>query len=75
MLFVIDIGQSVVNYHQNYWLKYDNHLSKNYKSNLDIGYKAKKKFETEIKKYSYNWKTGGQFSNLVTSDKIKWWHI
>ena len=52
-------------------LKYDNHLSKNYKSNLDIGYKAKKKFETEIKKYSYNWKTGGQFSNLVTSDKIK----
>tara|TARA_B100000579_G_scaffold366227_1_gene325973 strand:+ start:989 stop:1924 length:936 start_codon:yes stop_codon:yes gene_type:complete len=43
-------------------LKYDNVLSGEFKSNFDIGIKAKLKFEDEIKKYSYMWKRGGQYS-------------
>tara|TARA_Y100000590_G_scaffold456768_1_gene608026 strand:- start:676 stop:1611 length:936 start_codon:yes stop_codon:yes gene_type:complete len=43
-------------------LKYDNVLSKENKSNNDIGFEAKLKFEDEIKKYSYMWKKGGQYS-------------
>ena len=43
-------------------LKYDNIISKKYKSNLDIGYKAKLKFEDEIKKYSHMWRKGGEYS-------------
>ena len=44
-------------------LKYDNIKTGNYKTNFDLGFKTSKIFETEIKKYSYNWKAGGQFSN------------
>ena len=44
-------------------LKYDNIKTGNYKTNFDLGFKTSRIFETEIKKYSYNWKTGGQFSN------------
>ena len=43
-------------------LKYDNCRSKMYKCNFDIGFESKKKFENEINKYSYNWKSGGQFA-------------
>ena len=43
-------------------LKYDNILSKNYKSNFDIGIPSKKYFDEEVKKYSYMWREGGQFS-------------
>ena len=43
-------------------LKYDNILSGKYKSNFDIGIKAEKFFENEINKYSFNWRSGGQFS-------------
>ena len=43
-------------------LKYDNILSGNYKSNLDIGYNCKLKFEEELEKYCYMWREGGQFS-------------
>ena len=43
-------------------LKYDNVVSNNYASNASIGVPAKKSFEDEIKKYSYMWKDGGQFS-------------
>ncbi len=51
-------------------LKYDNCKSGNYKSNIDLGYIPKKKFEVEIKKYSFNWKNGGQF-NVKLQDKLK----
>ena len=44
-------------------LKYDNCKSENYKNNFDLGYISKRKFESEINKYSYNWRTGGQFAN------------
>ena len=44
-------------------LKYDNVTSGLYKTNLDLGFKPNKEFETEINKYSYNWKIGGQFAN------------
>jgi uncharacterized protein YbjT (DUF2867 family) len=43
-------------------LKYDNVLSGRYKSNSDIGVPSKKYFNEEVKKYSYMWREGGQFS-------------
>ena len=43
-------------------LKYDNVISKKYKSNKDIGYTAKLRFDDEILKYSYMWKDGGEYS-------------
>ena len=43
-------------------LKYDNVLSGNYKSNLDIGYNCKLKFEDEVEKYCFMYKEHGQFS-------------
>ena len=43
-------------------LKYDNVLSGKYKSNFEIGVPSKRYFDDEVKKYSYMWKGGGQFS-------------
>ncbi len=43
-------------------LQYDNVKSGKYKTNFNLGIEANKKFEEEIEKYSFNWKTGGQFS-------------
>ena len=43
-------------------LKYDNIVSKKYKTNLDFKMNAVKKFEDEINHYSFNWTSGGQFS-------------
>ena len=43
-------------------LKYDNVLSGKYKSNFDIGVPAKRYFDEEVKKYSFMWREGGQFS-------------
>ena len=43
-------------------LKYDNIISKKYKTNFDLKLDANKKFENEINRYSFNWTSGGQFS-------------
>ena len=43
-------------------LKYDNILSGKYKSNSDIGAPSKLYFKDEVKKYSFMWRDGGQFS-------------
>ena len=43
-------------------LKYDNITSGKYKTNFDIGVPSTKFFDTEVKKYCYMWKDGGQFS-------------
>tara|TARA_B100001063_G_scaffold43205_1_gene37041 strand:- start:85 stop:528 length:444 start_codon:yes stop_codon:yes gene_type:complete len=43
-------------------LKYDNILSGKYKTNSEIGVPSKCFFDKEVKKYSYMWKEGGQFS-------------
>ena len=43
-------------------LKYDNILSGKYKSNSDIGAPSKLFFKDEVKKYSFMWRDGGQFS-------------
>ena len=43
-------------------LKYDNVPSGKYKTNFDIGLSSKKYFDHEVKKYSYMWKEGGQYS-------------
>ena len=53
-------------------LKYDNILSKKYKNNFDIGVPSKKYFDEEVKKYSYMWREGGQFSTekYLSKDKV-----
>ena len=43
-------------------LKYDNIKSGKYKTNYDLGFNSDRVFNKEIEKYSYNWKSGGQFS-------------
>ena len=43
-------------------LKYDNILTGKYKSNSEIGVPSVRYFDEEVKKYSYMWKDGGQFS-------------
>ena len=43
-------------------LKYDNVVSKKYKTNFDYKIEANKKFDDEINRYSFNWTSGGQFS-------------
>ena len=43
-------------------LKYDNVPSKKYQTNSDIGAPSTRVFEQEVKKYSYMWRVGGQFS-------------
>ena len=47
-------------------LKYDSVSTGKYKTNFDLGIEANKKFEEEIEKYSFNWRSGGQF----TKDKF-----
>ena len=44
-------------------LKYDNILSRKYKSNSEIGIPSVKYFDNEVKKYCFMWKDGGQFSS------------
>ena len=43
-------------------LKYDNVKSGKYKTNSDIGIPSVRFFDHEVKKYSYMWRDGGQFS-------------
>ena len=43
-------------------LKYDNITSGKYKTNSDIGLPSKLYFKDEVKKYSYMWRDGGEFS-------------
>ena len=43
-------------------LKYDNILSGKYKNNSEIGSPSKRFFDEEVKKYSYMWKEGGEYS-------------
>ena len=48
-------------------LKYDNIASGKYKTNFQIGVPSKLLFKDEVKKYSFMWRDGGQFS----TDKYK----
>ena len=43
-------------------LKYDNVSNGKYKTNSEIGVPSKRLFDNEVKKYSYMWREGGQFS-------------
>ena len=43
-------------------LKHNNIPSGKYKTNFDLGLNANRIFDEEIEKYSFNWRTGGQFS-------------
>ena len=43
-------------------LNYDNVASGQYKTNSDIGIPSKRYFESEVKKYCFMWREGGQFS-------------
>ena len=48
-------------------LKYNNIPSGKFQTNIDLGFEANKKFKNEIDKYSFNWRTGGQFSKNINS--------
>ena len=50
-------------------LKYDNIASGKYKTNSDIGLPSIRYFEKEVKKYSYMWREGGQFSTEKYANK------
>ena len=50
-------------------LKYDNISSGKYKTNSDIGVPSKRFFDNEVKKYSYMWREGGQFSTEKYTSK------
>ncbi len=53
-------------------LNYDNIVSGKYKTNFEIGVPSKLFFEEEVKKYSYMWRDGGQFSTeKYKIDKIE----
>ena len=52
-------------------LKYDNCKSGIYKTNYDLGFQATRKFEEEIDKYSFNWRSGGQFAKDNYLEKTK----
>ena len=62
IFFLEKLPKPLITYDQLTLLKYDNISCKEYKSNFDIGYKTKLKFEDEIKKYSYMWREGGEYS-------------
>ncbi len=54
-------------------LKYDNIVSGKYSTNSDLGVPSIRFFDKEVKKYSYMWKEGGQFSteSFSLSENIK----
>jgi uncharacterized protein YbjT (DUF2867 family) len=51
-------------------LKYDNIISGKYKTNSEIGIPSKCFFDDEVKKYSFMWKEGGQFSTEKYAAKL-----
>ena len=53
-------------------LKFDNVKSGKFKTNFELGLGSNKLFKNEIEKYSYNWKTGGQFSRNKNIINTKW---
>ena len=50
-------------------LKYDNTATGKYKNNFDIGTPSLRYFDEEVKKYSYMWREGGQFSTEKYASK------
>ncbi len=50
-------------------LKYDNIPSGKYKTNADIGAPSLRYFDEEVKRYSYMWRDGGQFSTEKYTSK------
>jgi NADH dehydrogenase len=50
-------------------LKYSNTKSETGKTNFDIGCPSKLFFEESVKKYSFNWRDGGQFSVIENNKK------
>ncbi len=50
-------------------LKYDNITSGKYKTNFEIGVPSIRFFNSEVKKYSFMWKEGGQFSTEKYNSK------
>ena len=53
-------------------LKYDNVASVKYKNNFDLGVPSLRYFDKEVKKYSYMWREGGQFSTekYMSNDEL-----
>ena len=79
MMCTKDVFSHQINYLNDYFNvavvefnQYDNIESGKYKTNSDIGVPATKVFYDEVKKYSYMWRGGGQFSTekYKLKDKI-----
>ena len=51
-------------------LKYNNIESGKYKTNFDIGVPSKRTFESEVNKYCYMWREGGEFSTEKYKKKV-----
>ena len=53
-------------------LKYNNTSSGKYKTNFDVGIPSLRYFDEEVKKYSYMWRDGGQFSTdkYISKNKL-----
>jgi len=51
-------------------LKYNNIESGKYKTNFDIGVPSKRTFESEVNKYCYMWREGGEFSTEKYNKKV-----
>lgn len=52
-------------------LKYDNILSNKYMNNSTIGVPSRGSFSSEVKKYSYMWKEGGEYSKEKYNPSVK----
>ena len=50
-------------------LRYNNIASGKYRTNFDIGIPSLRYFDEEVKKYSYMWREGGQFSTEKYTEK------
>ena len=62
--FIEKLPNPIITSDQLRLLKYDNIKSSNGISNFDIGFPSKLYFQKMVMKYAFNWRDGGQFSNV-----------
>tara|TARA_Y100001970_G_C14088704_1_gene778790 strand:+ start:208 stop:1167 length:960 start_codon:yes stop_codon:yes gene_type:complete len=67
--FIEKLPNPIITSDQLRLLKYDNIKSEKGISNFDIGCPSELYFQKTVMKYSYNWRDGGQFSNMDMDTK------
>ena len=63
-LFMEKLPNPIITSDQLKLLKYDNIKSDKGTTNFDIGCPSKLFFQKTVMKYAFNWRDGGQFSNV-----------